>query len=154
MRIFCYFIVKNTWQKCKKGVKYICFTANTHSVRKEWWEEMEKHIEISMLVEIYGKLLTEKQYQVISDYYNEDLSLSEIAENNNISRQGVRDIIKKGESKLFEYEEKLQIMKKTQENEKTIQLILIQLSKIQDKSTDKKVEKILNEVQKELSCIA
>ena len=78
---------------------------------------MEKHIEISMLVEIYGKLLTEKQYQVISDYYNEDLSLSEIAENNNISRQGVRDIIKKGESKLFEYEEKLQIMKKTQENE-------------------------------------
>ena len=115
---------------------------------------MEKHIEISMLVEIYGKLLTEKQYQVISDYYNEDLSLSEIAENKNISRQGVRDIIKKGESKLFEYEEKLQIMKKTQENEKTIQLILSQLSKIQDNSSDKKVEKILNEVQKELSCIA
>lgn len=115
---------------------------------------MEKHIEISMLVEIYGKLLTEKQYQVISDYYNEDLSLSEIAENNHISRQGVRDIIKKGESKLFEYEEKLQIMKKTQENEKTIQLILSQLSKIQDNSSDKKVEKILNEVQKELSCIA
>ena len=115
---------------------------------------MEKHIEISMLVEIYGKLLTEKQYQVISDYYNEDLSLSEIAENNNISRQRVRDIIKKGESKLFEYEEKLQIMKKTQENEKTIQLILSQLSKIQDNSSDKKVEKILNEVQKELSCIA
>lgn len=115
---------------------------------------MEKHIEISMLVEIYGKLLTEKQYQVISDYYNEDLSLSEIAENNNISRQGVRDIIRKGESKLFEYEEKLQIMKKTQENEKTIQLILSQLSKIQDNSSDKKVEKILNEVQKELSCIA
>lgn len=115
---------------------------------------MEKHIEISMLVEIYGKLLTEKQYQVISDYYNEDLSLSEIAENNNISRQGVRDIIKKGESKLFEYEEKLQIMKKTQENEKTIQLVLSQLSKIQDNSSDKKVEKILNEVQKELSCIA
>ena len=115
---------------------------------------MEKHIEISMLVEVYGKLLTEKQYQVISDYYNEDLSLSEIAENNNISRQGVRDIIKKGESKLFEYEEKLQIMKKTQENEKTIQLILSQLSKIQDNSSDKKDEKILNEVQKELSCIA
>lgn len=83
---------------------------------------MEKHIEISMLVEIYGKLLTEKQYQVISDYYNEDLSLSEIAENNNISRQGVRDIIKKGESKLFEYEEKLQIMKKTQENERQFNL--------------------------------
>lgn len=115
---------------------------------------MDKHIEISMLWEIYGKLLTEKQYEVLNDYYNNDLSLSEIAENNNISRQGVRDLIKKGESKLFEYEEKLGIMKKTQENEQTIQLILAQLSKIQDDSSDKKIEKILNEVQKELRVLA
>ena len=115
---------------------------------------MDKHIEISMLWEIYGKLLTEKQYEVLNDYYNNDLSLSEIAENNNISRQGVRDLIKKGESKLFEYEEKLGIMKKTQENEQTIQLILAQLSKIQDNSSDRKIEKILNEVQKELRVLA
>ena len=115
---------------------------------------MDKHIEVSMLWEIYGKLLTEKQYEVLNDYYNEDLSLSEIAENYNISRQGVRDIIKKGENKLFEYEEKLSIMKKSQENEETIQLILSQLSQIKEESSDKKVEKILNEVQKELSCIA
>ncbi len=115
---------------------------------------MDKHIEVSMLWEIYGKLLTEKQYQVLNDYYNEDLSLSEIAENYKISRQGVRDIIKKGENKLFEYEEKLSIMKKSQENEKTIQLILTQLSKLQEESSDKKIEKILSEVQKELSCIA
>lgn len=115
---------------------------------------MDKHIELSMLWEIYGKLLTKKQYEVLNDYYNEDLSLSEIAENYNISRQGVRDLIKKGENKLFEYEEKLSIMKKLQENEKTIQLILSQLSKLQENSSDKKVEKILNEVQKELSCIA
>ncbi len=115
---------------------------------------MDKHIEVSMLWEIYGKLLTQKQYEVLNDYYNEDLSLSEIAENYNISRQGVRDIIKKGENKLFEYEEKLSIMKKSQENEKTIQLILSQLSQIKEESSDKKVEKILSEVQKELSCIA
>ena len=74
---------------------------------------MEKHIVVSMLWQIYGKLLTKKQYDVLNDYYNEDLSLAEIAENNNISRQGVRDIIKKGEAKLFDYEKKLQIMKKT-----------------------------------------
>lgn len=115
---------------------------------------MDKHIEVSMLCEIYGKLLTKKQYEVLNDYYNEDLSLSEIAENYNISRQGVRDIIKKGENKLFEYEEKLSIMKKIQENEKTIQLILSQLSQIKEESSDKKVEEILNEIQKELSCIA
>ena len=74
---------------------------------------MEKKVEISMLWQIYGKLLTEKQYEYIDYYYNNDLSLSEIAENDNITRQAVRDIIKKGERKLFEYEEKLLFMKKT-----------------------------------------
>ena len=115
---------------------------------------MDKHIEISMLWEIYGMLLTEKQYQVLNDYYNNDLSLSEIAENNNISRQGVRDLIKKGEDKLFDYEEKLKIMENNTRNERTIQLILAQLSKIRENSSDKKIEKILNEVQKELSVLA
>ena len=57
---------------------------------------MDKKIEISMLCQTYGKMLTEKQYEVINDYYNNDLSLSEIAENNNITRQAVRDIIKRG----------------------------------------------------------
>ena len=115
---------------------------------------MDKHIQISMLWEIYGKLLTKKQYDVLNDYYNNDLSLSEIAENNNISRQGVRDLLKKGEDKLFDYEEKLNIMKKNTENERTIQTVLAQLSKIQENSSDKKIEKILNEVQKELRVIA
>ncbi len=115
---------------------------------------MDKHIEVSILWEIYGKLLTKKQYVVLNDYYNNDLSLSEIAENNNISRQGVRDLIKKGEGKLFEYEEKLKIMEKNTKNERTIQLVLSQLSKISENSSDKKVEKILNEVQKELKVMA
>lgn len=115
---------------------------------------MDKHIEISMLLQIYGKLLTEKQYNVLNDYYNNDLSLAEIAENYDISRQGVRDIIMKGEGKLFEYEEKLEVMKKTQVQEEQIQLILTQLSEIKDDSSDKKIEKILKEVQKELSVLA
>ena len=58
---------------------------------------MEKKVEISMLCQLYGKLLTEKQFEFLNDYYNNDYSLSEIAENNNITRQAVRDIIKKGE---------------------------------------------------------
>lgn len=55
-----------------------------------------KNVKISMLCQIYGKMLTDKQYEIINDYYNNDLSLSEIAENNNITRQAVRDIIKRG----------------------------------------------------------
>ena len=66
---------------------------------------------------------------------------------------GVRDLLLKGENKLFEYEEKLGIMKKIQKQEKQIQTILSQLSEIKDNSSDKKIEKILNEVQKELSVL-
>ncbi len=111
---------------------------------------MDKYVEISILLQIYGKLLTKKQLNVLDNYYNDNLSLSEIAENNNISRQGVRDLLKKGEDKLFEYEEKLEIMKKMKKNEQTIKTILAQLNKIGDNSSDKKVEKILNDIQKEL----
>lgn len=114
---------------------------------------MEKHVEISMLCQIYGKLLTEKQYELINDYYNNDLSLSEIAENNQITRQAVRDIIKKGENKLFEFEEKLQFMKKMLDQEKQIQSILLEISKIQETSSDKKIEKLLNNIRKELICL-
>ena len=115
---------------------------------------MDKKVEISMLCQIYGKMLTEKQYEVINDYYNNDLSLSEIAENNNITRQAVRDIIKKGENKLFELEEKLTFMKKTLNQERKLQEILEELSKIETTSSDKKIEKILNHVREELSCLA
>ncbi len=114
---------------------------------------MEKKIKISMLCEIYGKLLTEKQLEILNDYYNNDLSLTEIAENNNITRQAVLDNIKKGENKLFEFEEKLSFMEKTIKQEKLLQEVLTELSKIEDTSSDKKIEKILNHVRKELTCL-
>ena len=82
---------------------------------------MEEKVKISMLCQLYGKLLTKKQFEFIDDYYNNDLSLSEIAENHNITRQAVRDIIKKGEKKLFEYEEKLMFMKRMLNQEKRIE---------------------------------
>lgn len=115
---------------------------------------MEKNVKISMLCQIYGKLLTKKQLDILTDYYNNDLSLSEIAENNQITRQAVRDIIKKGENKLLELEEKLLFMEKTMKQEKLLQEVLNELSKIEDASSDKKIEKILNHVRKELSCLA
>ncbi len=115
---------------------------------------MEKKVEVSMLCQIYGKLLTKKQLEILEDYYNNDLSLSEIAENNQITRQAVRDIIKKGENKLFDLEEKLSFMKKTMEQEKKLQDIMTELSKIEPNISDKKVEKILEHVRKELSCLA
>lgn len=68
--------------------------------------------EISFLMDIYGNLLTEKQRDYMDLYYNNDLSLQEIAENEGISRQGVHDIIRRGESTLVDYEEKLGFISK------------------------------------------
>ena len=66
-----------------------------------------KNLNIAVLFDFYGEMLTEKQKDVIDLYYNEDLSLAEIAEHEGISRQGVRDNIKRGEAYLLELEEKL-----------------------------------------------
>jgi len=114
---------------------------------------MEKHVQISMLCEIYGKLLTEKQLSILDDYYNQDLSLSEIAENQGITRQAVRDIIKKGENKLFEFEEKLECMKRMLKQEEKIAAVVSEVSRIQTKFSDKQVAKILEHVKKELNCL-
>ncbi len=114
---------------------------------------MEKNVQISMLNQFYGKLLTQKQYEIIDDYYNQDLSLSEIAENNQITRQAVRDILKKGEKKLFKYEEKLQFMKRTLKQEKKIEKVLSELTKIQQNDSDKQIADILENIKKELNCL-
>lgn len=114
---------------------------------------MDKKIEISMLIQIYGTLLTEKQLDILDNYYNMDLSLSEIAENNEITRQAVRDIIKKGEKKLFEFEEKLQIMKKMLKQEKQISNILSELTQIEARFTDEQIAEILEHIKKELNCL-
>lgn len=114
---------------------------------------MEKNVKISILCQLYGKLLSEKQLEFIDDYYNNDLSLSEIAENHGITRQAVRDMLKKGEKKLFEYEEKLLFMKRTLNQEKKIEEILLELTKIQKDYTDNEVASILENVKKELNCL-
>ena len=114
---------------------------------------MEKNVKVSMLCEVYGNLLTKKQLSILQDYYDKDLSLSEMAQNQEITRQAVRDIIKKGENKLFELEEKLGIMKKTFKQEEKIAIILSELTKIQKRSTDKQVAEILTHVKKELNCL-
>ena len=67
----------------------------------------EKNLNVGYLLDFYGELLSDRKRSVLEMYYNEDYSLAEIAEEIGISRQGVRDIIKKTEADLFFYEEKL-----------------------------------------------
>ena len=72
----------------------------------------EKDLKKAYLLDFYGDVLTERKKEVLDMYYNEDLSLAEIAEQIGISRQGVRDLIKKAEEELLFLEDKLGLAKK------------------------------------------
>ena len=65
-----------------------------------------KKLYISALLDFYGEFLSEKQKTITEHYYNEDLSLSEIAENEGITRQGVSDLIKRAEAQLEAWEQR------------------------------------------------
>ena len=71
---------------------------------------MEKNLVYTELLDIYKDLLTDKQAEAMEYYYDSDYSLGEISELMNISRQGVRDFIKRGETALDEMEEKLHLI--------------------------------------------
>lgn len=68
---------------------------------------MPKNLDISLLLDFYGDMLTPKQREAAELYHNEDLSLAEIAQHLDITRQGVRDSIKRAEFQLMDYEDKL-----------------------------------------------
>lgn len=84
---------------------------------------MSKNLSVAVLLDFYGDMLTDKQRDVIDLYYNQDLSLSEIAEHEGITRQGVRDSIKRGEVFLFELEDKLKMFDSYIQTQKTVQTI-------------------------------
>ena len=84
---------------------------------------MAKNLEISVLLDYYGQMLTEKQREVARLYYNEDLSLAEIAQFANITRQGVRDSIKRAESTLLEMEERLGLARKFRDYQRKLEQI-------------------------------
>ena len=78
---------------------------------------------MAMLFDFYGDLLTERQREFYDLYYNEDLSLAEIAENYGISRQGVRDVIVRAEAAMSEIEEKTHIIRRFHQSKAAIAAI-------------------------------
>ena len=78
---------------------------------------MKEFVMISILLDYYGTLLTQKQNQILKMYYEEDYSLGEIADIYNISRQAAFDAIKKGEAVLNKYEQALNLAQRQSEKE-------------------------------------
>ena len=73
---------------------------------------LEDNLKIARLIDVYGKLLTDKQYQIMTSYYFDNLTLSEIGDNFYISRQAVNDCLSQATKILKSYEDKLQLVEK------------------------------------------
>jgi predicted DNA-binding protein YlxM (UPF0122 family) len=108
---------------------------------------MEDRVEISWLMDLYGSLLTQKQSEIMQWYYDDDLSLAEIAELNKTSRQAIHDLIKRCYKQLLSYESKLHLFEKSINKEKKIMDFLEQLKNkysIDDADIIKYKEKLEN----------
>ncbi len=99
-------------------------------------------IRMSMLYDVYGALISEKQREAVEMYINEDYSLSEVAENIGISRQGVREQIKHAEGFLENCEEKLKLLERFRN-------ISGDLDKLEAQK-DEKTEKLLEDIRKNI----
>lgn len=84
-------------------VKHLSFTEKEVPMKHD-------HLELCLLFDFYGEMLTDKQRELFDLYYNEDLSLSEIAEHAGITRQGVRDAVVRAEHTLTALEDKLHLV--------------------------------------------
>lgn len=101
---------------------------------------MAKNLKIGLLNQIYGDLLTERQHTVVTLYYDEDLSLGEIADNFGITRQGVHDTLTKAETLLLTYEETLHSYERLQKANALIDTLRAQTA------DDKKAQSLLDEL--------
>ena len=106
----------------------------------------------SMLLDFYGELLTDKQRECYDLHYNEDLSLSEIAEQSGISRQGVWDNIRRAESAMKDIEEKTGLIRRFSETQQILESLKEKLEQLQN-MTDGKAALIVGDAIKEIDSL-
>lgn len=94
---------------------------------------MEKRVELNWLFDFYGPLLTERRQRVLRMYFEDDLSLQEIAEQENISRQGVYDAVRNAQEQLIDYEKKLGLLSRSRRIQAEISLCRQKLMDIEPK---------------------
>lgn len=96
---------------------------DTYNWRKQILMMFDEITRVSLLYDFYGELLTDRQKDVMKLYHEENLSLSEIADEFGISRQGVHDALKNAEKALTTYESKLGLVKKFEINKEAVNMI-------------------------------
>lgn len=106
----------------------------------------DKTLQMTMLFDFFGDLLTEKQREYFDLYHNEDLSLSEIADNVGITRQGVRDIIVRAENTLLEYESRTGIVARFQQRNAGVEKAQALADEIKNYTQDTKIKSLADEL--------
>jgi predicted DNA-binding protein YlxM (UPF0122 family) len=105
---------------------------------------VEKIVEQSLLYDFYGELLTQHQRRIYEDVVFNDYSLSEVAEDEGISRQGVHDLIKRCDKQLKVYEEKLHLMGRFMQTKKDVELIKSYAKELKENKNFELADKICN----------
>lgn len=114
---------------------------------------MSKDLSISMLLDFYKQLLTEKQSDALDLYYNQDLSLSEIAAHMGITRQGVRDNIKRGERQLIKLEDEIGLAGKFAKVSAICDIVNEYIKKIEKMEMSESVREYLSDISYNLKKI-
>ena len=103
-------------------------------------DKLEEIVQLSILYDFYGELLSDHKKQIFEDYVLNDLSLGEIAQEQGISRQGVHDIVKRCTAQLKEYEDKLSLIRKFNTIKDKVGSIKDILSETTDKNDMSKID--------------
>ncbi len=109
---------------------------------------MSKNMNMALLFDIYGDMLTEKQADTLNLYYNEDLSLAEIAENSGITRQGVHKCIKSSEEYLIQLEETMQCAEKFRKISQETRKLRSLMAEITDSERQNEISKCIDNIEK------
>jgi len=110
---------------------------------------IEKKVKFGNLFDFYGQLLTEKQQNILQMYFWEDLSLGEIGDILDVSRQAIYDVVKRSEKTLDGYEEKLELFSKFNHQEKVFKRIIEIIDKEEDREHNDvllKIKSIIDEL--------
>ncbi|MHB8064623.1 MAG: YlxM family DNA-binding protein [Ruminiclostridium sp.] len=115
---------------------------------------MDKVYETSLLLDFYGQLLTDRQYEILDLHYNNDFTLTEIAEQLSISRQGVFDNEKRGRALLNEYENKLGLLSKFSEQKQKAEQVQKYLGKLELAELGQHNKTVIEQVVREVDELA
>lgn len=114
---------------------------------------MEDRLQVVLLLDYYGKLLSKKQYTAMTSYYYEDLSLIEIAKNQKITKQAVSDLIRRSEKKLYEIENELNMVNRNVELRKKLELLNDDFESLYDIISNSECIEKMENIHKRLNTI-